>query len=164
MVWGRQSLEKLLGLGVGRPLLPFGRCTFSLAANYSGWMMLMEMGPPPAPLPPAGTEQVVESAEGSGTMTWLLRGHLSLGVFKPRLGPQPEQSRWHAERKGTGTGLTLWHWPQRRPGLVIQRRGTRTHGAGVGTINYRTYAPSARGGYRGISTSPVFEGFDDQKY
>lgn len=48
------------------PLLPFGWFVFSLAVNYLGWMILTQMeAPSSSPLPPAGTEQVVEGAEGS---------------------------------------------------------------------------------------------------
>lgn len=43
---------------------------------------------------------MVEGAEGSGvtgTRHCCLPGHLSLGVFIPHLGPEPEQNRWCVE-------------------------------------------------------------------
>lgn len=74
---------------MGGPLIPFGEFAFYLAANYSGWTILSQReAPSPSPLPLAGTDLVVEGAEGSSA-AW---GHSSLGVFMPAWGQTTEQA------------------------------------------------------------------------
>lgn len=76
---------------MGAPLLPFCGFAFSSVANYLGWMILIQMeAPSSSRLPPAGREQVVERAEGPPRHR--LRGHSSLGVFIPHLGPEPSET------------------------------------------------------------------------
>lgn len=99
--WGKRSLEKLMG----GPLLPFSRFAFSSAANYSGWMILIQIeAPSSSPLPPAGIEQVVEGAEGPSNAA--CAGHSSPGVFIPHLGPEPSRTGG-SERMGADGELTL---------------------------------------------------------